>query len=150
MDWRQTVGQARQEHREKKISDEKIVQIEEETLQQLCQAIRKEFSPADDDSEFFYLSKVIKNKKAQFLGYAQLLYLLGTPLGLTVKVTDVLEPATGYLPPGKEHAVCLVELDGGKTIIVDLAAKTQSKPFVFKDQYRAAGNYWEFSQRIIH
>ena len=145
--WKQTLGQARQDYEQKKISAEQAAQAEEKVLKALFESIKKEFSPAPGDSEYFYLSKVVNDKTAQYLGYSQLLYVFGSSLGLAVKVADVLEPAAGSLPAGEEHAVCLAELTDGRTIVADLTQDSLSKPFVFRDQYVAAGNYWELKQK---
>ncbi len=147
VDWKQALGQAKQDYQQKKISAEQAAQEEEKVLKALCNSIKKEFSPAAGDSEYFYLSKVVNDKTAQYLGYSQLLYVFGNSLGLTVKVVDVLEPAGGPLPAGEEHAACLVELTGGKTIMADLTRDSLSKPFVFRDQFSAIGNYWELKQK---
>jgi tetratricopeptide (TPR) repeat protein len=146
-DWKQMLNQARQDYGQKKTSAQQEVQEEEKVLKALCNSIKKEFSLAAGDSEYFYLPKVVNNKTAQYLGYAQLLYMFGNSIGLTVKVVDVLEPAGGQLPVGEEHAACLVELAGGKTIMADLTQDSISMPFVFRDQYGAAGNYWELKQK---
>lgn len=147
MDWRQTLSRARQDYQQKKTSAQQLAQVEEEVLKELCQAIRKEFSIAPSDSEYFYLSKVVKDRTAQCLGYSQLLYVLGNSLGLTIKVVDVLESAAGPLPAGEEHAACLVELTGGKVMMVDLTQDTVGKAFIFRKQYTAIGNYWELTQK---
>jgi tetratricopeptide (TPR) repeat protein len=146
-DWKRTLDQAEQDYGQKKISAQQAAQEEETVLKTLCNAIKKEFSLAAGDSEYFYLPKVVNNKTAQYLGYSQLLYVFGNSIGLTVKVVDVLDPAGGPLPVGEEHAVCLVELTGGKTIMADLTQDGISKPFVLRDQYAAAGNYWELKQK---
>jgi len=59
---------------------------------------------------YFYLANVVKDKKAQCLGYCQLVYILGHSLGLRVAVIEVLEKAFGHLPSGEGHAACFVEL----------------------------------------
>jgi tetratricopeptide (TPR) repeat protein len=146
-DWKQTLDQARQDYGQKKISAQQAAQEEEKVLNALCNSIKKEFSLAAGDSEYFYLPKVVNNKTAQYLGYAQLLYVFGDSIGLTVKVVDVLDPVGGPLPVGEEHAICLVEVTGGKTIMADLTQDGVSKPFVLRDQYGAAGNYWELKQK---
>ncbi len=51
------------------------------------------------------------------------------------------------MPAGEEHSACLVELTDGKTIMADLTQEGISEPFVFRDQYGAAGNYWELKQK---
>jgi tetratricopeptide (TPR) repeat protein len=143
MKWKNTLDQAKKDFQQKKITDDQAAQIERKVLQELSRAIRKQFSPAANDSEYFYLSKVVKDKTAQSLGYSQLLYVLGNPIGLSIQVVDVLEPAVGYLPPGEEHAACLVELTGGKIVIADLTQEASSDSFIFRDQYGSTGKYWE-------
>ncbi|MGA2797357.1 MAG: tetratricopeptide repeat protein, partial [Thermoguttaceae bacterium] len=146
-DWKRSLNQAIQDYGQKKISAQQAAQEEEKVLNALCNTIKREFSPAAGDSEYFYLRKVINDRTAQYLGYSQLLYVFGNSIGLTVKVVDVLEPAGRQLPAGEEHAACLVELTDGKTIMADLTQDGVSKPFVFRDQYAAAGNYWELKQK---
>jgi tetratricopeptide (TPR) repeat protein len=145
--WKQALNQAGQDYGQKKISAQQAAEEEEKVLKALCNSIKKEFSLAACDSEYYYLPKVVNDKTAQYLGYAQLLYVFGNSIGLTVKVVDVLEPAGGQLPVGEEHAACMIELTGGKTIMADLTQDGISKPFVFRDQYGAAGNYWELKQK---
>ena len=95
--WKQTLGQARQDYEQKKISAEQAAQAEEKVLKALLQSIKKEFSPAPGDSEYFYLSKVVNDKTAQYLGYSQLLYVFGNSLGLAVKVADVIGACRGIV-----------------------------------------------------
>ena len=45
MDWMHTLGQARQDFQQKKISAEQLLQVEEETLKELCQKITKRVCP---------------------------------------------------------------------------------------------------------
>jgi tetratricopeptide (TPR) repeat protein len=147
MDWKQTLGQARRDYQQKKTSAEQLAQVEEETLHALSEAIRKDFNPAESDSDYFYLTKVVNDRKAQYLGYCQLLYVLGNTLGMTVKVVDVLESAAGQLPAGKEHAACQIDLSDGKAMMVDLTQPSAGKSFVFREQYNAIGNFWELKQK---
>ncbi len=126
--WKQMLNQARQDYQQKKMSAQQAAQEEENVLKALCNSIKKEFSPAAADAEYFYLPKVVKDKKAQYLGYSQLLCVFGNSIGLTVKVVDVLEPAGGQLPVGEEHAACLVELADGKTIMADLTQEASANP----------------------
>jgi tetratricopeptide (TPR) repeat protein len=146
-DWMQALNQARQDYGQKKITAQQAAEEEEKVLKALCTSIKKDFSPAAGDSEYFYLPKVVKDKTAQYLGYCQLLYVFGNSIGLPVKVADVLEPAGGQLPVGEEHAACLADLSGGNTIVADLTQDGLSRPFALRDQYAAAGNYWELKQK---
>jgi tetratricopeptide (TPR) repeat protein len=147
MAWKQSLDQARQDYRHKKITADQLVQAEETTIKELHGAIRKEFRSAAADSGYFYLSKVIKDKAAQSMGYAQLFYVLGNTMGMTVRVVDVLQPAAGDLPEGEDHAACLAGLAGGRAMFVDMTQPTVSNPFVFAQQYAAVGNYWELKSK---
>ena len=84
--WQQTLSQARQTYQQKQISAADVARVEEEVIQGLSQTIGREIAPcrAEEDLKYFYLSKVVKDKKAQCLGYAQLVYILGNSLGLRV------------------------------------------------------------------
>jgi tetratricopeptide (TPR) repeat protein len=147
MDWKHALGQAKQDFQQKKISAEQLAQVEEDTLKELGKAIQKDFAPASSESEYFYLSKAVKNKTTQYLGYCQLFYILGNTIGLNVKVVDVLEPDAGALPAGEEHAACLVDLAGSKAAIVDLTQENAGKSFVLREQYNVVGNFWELKPK---
>jgi tetratricopeptide (TPR) repeat protein len=147
MQWRQNLANSKHNYVPKKSLPKQIAKAEEEVINELVKAIQKNFAPAASDSEYFYLSKVIKDKTAQSLGYCQLFYVIGVPLGLTTRIADVLEPAAGYLPETEEYTECFVNLADGKTLAVDLIQSTVSKPFVFTDKYAAAGNYWELKSK---
>jgi tetratricopeptide (TPR) repeat protein len=147
LQWRQKLVNAKHDYQPKKLLPKLVAKAEEEVINELVKAIQKNFTSAPADSEYFYLSKVIKDKTAQSLGYCQLIYVLGGPLGLTIRIADVLEPAVGYLPETEEYAACFVTLTDGKTLVVDLTQSAISKPFVFTDQYAAAGNYWDLKSK---
>ncbi len=147
--WQQAIGQARQTYQQKQISLADVVSVEEAVIQGLCQTIGKEIVPCreEEDLKYFYLSKVVKDKKAQCLGYSQLVYILGNSLGLRVTAIAVLELASGDLPSGEPRVACCVELTDGKVTMADVTGGFVSKSFVFLEMYRPAGNYWELKQK---
>jgi tetratricopeptide (TPR) repeat protein len=147
--WQQTLSQARQKYQQRQISPADAARVEQEVIQGLSQTIRSKIAPCREEEyrKYFYLSKVVKDKKAQCLGYAQLVYILGNSLGLRVTAIGVMELASGDLPSGESLIACCVELTDGRVTMVDLTQNLVSKPFVFLEMYRAAGKYWELKQK---
>jgi tetratricopeptide (TPR) repeat protein len=119
--------------------------VEGEVAQALYTTIQRNIEKSGKE-HYFYLSAVVKDKKAQCLGYCQLFYVLGKSLGLHVGVINVSELAAGPLPAEEGHVVNVVGLSDGRMVIVDLAHGETSKPFVFKDAFAASGNYWEVKE----
>lgn len=147
--WQQAIGQARQTYRQKPGSPADVVQVEQAVIQGLCQAIGRDIAPCgeDDSAKFFYLPKVVQEKTAACLGYSQLVYIVGNAVGLRLTAVDVLELASGDQPGGSGHSACCLQLTDGKVMMVDVAQNLLSRPFVFRETYRAAGNYWEVKQK---
>jgi tetratricopeptide (TPR) repeat protein len=148
--WQQTLGQARQKYEQHRISPAEVARVEQEVVQELSQTIGREIAKCGDEEEaatYFYLPKVIEDKKAAYLGYSQLVFILGQSLGLRVTPNHVRESVSG--PPAAEtlHVVCCVELRDGKMTMVDLTRGLVSKPFTFFATYRAIGNYWELRKQ---
>jgi tetratricopeptide (TPR) repeat protein len=126
-----------------------LARVEEEAAKAICAKIQVEFRTcsAAEMHRCFHLSAVVEDRKAQCLGYAQLFYVLGSSVGLRVKTMNVLEPAAGALPPGVGHAACAVDRSDGACLVVDLSLQFVSRPFVWQNEYLAAGNYWELKQK---
>jgi tetratricopeptide (TPR) repeat protein len=120
--------------------------VEEEAVKALAETIAKEI-PFDAGSQYFHLSKIVVAKKANGFGYSQLFYVLGDSVGLNVTVINALESASGLPLAGEVHVACSVSLSDGRLMIVDVAQHYLSKPFVFKETFREAGNYWELKQK---
>ena len=106
----------------------------------------KQRSAIAANARYFHLSAVVEDRKAQCLGYAQLFYILGNSVGLRVKTINVLVPAAGPLPAGVGHVACAVDRSDETCLVVDLGLQTLSRPFVFQNEYIAAGNYWELKR----
>jgi len=140
--WKQKINQAKQDLHDKKMTAGQVAQVEEEVIDELYQTIRKDIT-YDNNYEYYDLPKVIKDKKANCLGMSQLFYIIGSAIGLNVKVLDVLEQANSPLPKERGHVACLVILTDGKNIMADLALFFISEPFIFKDEYSDAGNYYQ-------
>jgi tetratricopeptide (TPR) repeat protein len=144
--WRQSISQARQQQKQASTAD--IARVEAEVIKELSRTIEQKIArDSAKELRYFQLSDVVTDKKAQCLGYSQLVYILGNSLGLRVTAIDVQELASRPLSAGEGHVACYVDLTDGKSVMVDLAIGIVSKPFVFREAYRAAGNYWELKQK---
>lgn len=137
--WKQQIEQARS------TGAAELARAEEAAAKTLFGTIEKEI-PYDQGSQYFYLAKVVSDKKANSLGYCQLFYVLGNSIGLKAAVVNVLELASGPPPVGKTHVACSVSLADGTLLMMGISEKVMAKPFVFKDLYGQAGYYWELKQ----
>ena len=97
--------------------------------------------------EILFPARSCQRQEAQSLGYSQLFYILGNAVGLAVSVVDVVEPAAGPLTPDEEQTACIIGRCDSTCLLVDLANRFVSKPFVFQNTYAAAGNYWQRKQK---
>jgi len=135
----QKLSQAAEDIKQKKISWTQYAQVEEEIINRLAQTIRKEIT-VDKNLKCFDLALVVKEKKAQCLGYSQLFYILGNSMGLTIQVIDVTAVSG--------HAACAVGLHNGKAMQVDLTLRDcVSRTFLFTEEYGKAGNYWDLKDK---
>lgn len=116
-----------------------IARVEEEAVRWLYQTLEKEISPARSDSKYYNLAEVVKDKKAQCVGYSKIFWVLSNAIGLTVRPIDVLAPANNARVA---HVSCMVSLADGNTMMVDLSRRLISRPFDFKATFAADGNYW--------
>ncbi|MEX0678036.1 MAG: tetratricopeptide repeat protein [Pirellulales bacterium] len=143
--WKQKLSRARAASPTGQTAE--VARVEEEAAKALYETIGREIRPCDEKARFYFsLSKVVRHKKAECLGYSQLFYILGNSIGLKVRVINVLELVSGPLPLGKGHVACLVSLSDGKAMMVDLALHHVSRPFVFEQTFAEIGNYWERKQ----
>jgi tetratricopeptide (TPR) repeat protein len=147
--WQQAVNRAGQTYRQRQISAADVVQVEQAVIQGLGQTIAREIVPCreEESAKYFYLPRVVKEKTAACLGYSQLVYVLSNAVGLRVTAVGVQELASGDLPGASGHFACCLELADGKVVMVDLSRNLLSKPFQFRETYRAAGNYWALGQK---
>lgn len=139
-DWKQKLVQARS-----KGNAAEAAQAEAEVTKDLFRTIRRVVlrSNEEEGTKYSDLPNVVRDKKAQCLGYAQLVYIVGNSIGLTVRTVEVLESAWGPMPMGQLHAACLVDLSDGKTEMVDIPFRFVSDPFVFKEVYGETGVCWK-------
>jgi tetratricopeptide (TPR) repeat protein len=148
----QKLSQAAEDVKQNKISRDQYAQVEEETVNQLAQTIKKEIAPADTNVEsnwkYFDLALVIKEKKAHCLGYTQLFYILGNSMGLAIQAIDVVELSKGHLPARMGHVACAVGLHNNKTMQVDLTSRDcVSKEFILADAYANEGDDWVLNDK---
>jgi tetratricopeptide (TPR) repeat protein len=148
--WRQTLAQARARAAGRHSAE--LTRLEEDAIRSLHARIGREIVSCDplDKKQMnraFYLTKIVKEKTSQCLGYTQLYYILGKSIGLRVRPIGVMELVSGPLPTEEGHVACLVDRSDGKVMIVDVAMHYVSWPFVFQDEYAAAGDYWRFKRQ---
>ena len=110
--WKEKLSQATQAYQQKRTPLADVAQTEVGVTKELYETIGKEIA-SDKASPFFYLPKVVKDKRANSLGYSQLFYVVGSSLGLKVAVVNVLELAAGPPPAGDAHVACSVSLADG-------------------------------------
>jgi tetratricopeptide (TPR) repeat protein len=135
--WKQRLDQARSTA--PKNGTSALASVEERVVRELCDTIRFNIEQAHPSSHYYYLPTVAKEKKAQCVGYSQLVYILGNSVGLKIIPIDVKAPVSS-LRMG--HIACLAHLSNGKVMIVDARRNYLSKPFVFNEKFAAAGNSW--------
>jgi tetratricopeptide (TPR) repeat protein len=138
--WKQKLDKAKQDLHQNKTTVAQMAQVEKEITRNLYDSILKEIKYNENYS---WMDKIIKDKAANCLGYAQLYYILGNSIGLKTEGLNVLKLRTGSLPTMVGHTACLVDLNDGTVIMVDLAYKIFSNAFTFKDEFAETGNIWE-------
>jgi tetratricopeptide (TPR) repeat protein len=148
----QKICQAEDDVKQKKISWNQYAQVEEDVINQLARTIIKEITGVNtsvaSNSKYFDLVLVVKEKKAQCLGYTQLFYILGNSMGLTIQAINVVDHSQGPMPAGTRHAACAVGLHNGKAMQVDLTFNDgASKSYIFTEEYGKVGNYWELKDK---
>ena len=109
-------------------TEEHLIRAQIETVRALGQCIERAI-PYELD--YFDLPRVLEAKKANCFGYAQLLYVLGNAVGLSVRVVAVSE-AQAFSPAGRPgHIANIVDLADGTVVYADLTrgADCVSEPF---------------------
>ncbi len=142
--WKQNLAKARAGDSSRQAAD--VARVEEKTIEALYKKIGREIATGNKGGYCFYLPVVVKNRMAQCLGYSQVFYILGNSIGLKVGVINVLELVSGELPAGVGHVACMVGRSDGQVMIVDLTQRYVSRPFVFKEGFVEAGNYWQLKR----
>ena len=134
------------------ITYQQYAQKEEQIVNQLAQTIRQQIAPAaasgeSEVSRYWDLPVIIKDRKAQSLGYSQVFCILAEAIGLGAEGIDVLEPQGGS-QAGAGHTACQVNLITSKVVQADLTQKNMvSKQFVPDDEYAGPGSYHELKDK---
>jgi tetratricopeptide (TPR) repeat protein len=148
----QRLERAARELKQGTISVAQYANIETATAEQLAKTIKKEIAsaglPVERSDECFELGYVANKHQTHCLGYAQMLYVLGNAIGLTVRGVQVEEHLVGPMPINAAHVACLVERRDGKTLQVDLTGpKIVSEAFAFREHYAKEGEGWRIKDR---
>ena len=141
--WKQRLEKANQDLQENKTTADQVALLEEDVAKEVYQAIQKEIT-YDDVND---LAKIVRDKKANCLGYSIFFYILSNSIGLSVDVVHAVETSSGLFLNGGGHSACLINLKDGKVIMLDLAYQFVSKPFAFKKEFSEVGNYWELQDK---
>jgi tetratricopeptide (TPR) repeat protein len=129
-----------EEARRKEVEGIELARLEQETINKLYDAIQARVNPAPTESEYYLLRPVVRDRKAQCVGYCQLLSVTGNAIGLKISAVEVLNPLGAKQA---RHVSCLATLADGSTMVVDLSRRIRSKPFVFNDTFEPSGNCWD-------
>lgn len=139
--WKKKLNQAKQEHKQGKISKEQIAKVEEEIARDLGQKMREDISIGGE--VLFDLVGVVKYKKANCFGSSNLIYVIGNSVGLPVKAINVVEIMDGVIVP-VGHIASIIFLSDDRMIMVDLViGDFISRPFIIEEEFTKVGNYWE-------
>ena len=143
--WKQRLNQTENEYKQGRITKDQFAKTEENVTRELSQRIQKEISY---NIEFSDLADVIKYRQAQCVSYSQLVYILGSSVGLSVEAINVEKPFNGVLVTGWSHMANIVNLSDGKIMMVDLLPSNfVSKPFIIEKEFTKVGNYWELKDK---
>jgi Flp pilus assembly protein TadD len=135
---------AKQDYAKQLLKKADLARIEAEAVDEFMEGGFFRIFPSDGH---YSLEIVIKEKKANCIGFTQLFYVLGTTIGLETQPIFIPEMFEHPMPLGVSHVACLVRLVDGKVMMVDFATKEVSEPFVFEEHFREAGIYWELKDQ---
>lgn len=143
--WNATLDLARRRMGEGALSREKVVELEVGIARRLTTRIGKEIVHRWEKG-FSHLPDVMKHRKTRSLGYAQMFYILGRSVGLSVEALELSYPIPGRQPGNEGDTACVVRLADAKVVIADVAFEPMvSKPFELGSAYRQVGNYLELA-----
>jgi tetratricopeptide (TPR) repeat protein len=133
------IAEAKQSERAGRISKTRLAEIERDIAGRLVGLIRRHIKV---DDRFFDLADVVKYRKAQCLGYAQVFYITARSIGLEAGAINVLElEKEGTLPVGFSHVACMVYLADGKTTMINVVpGGFISGPFATADTFEPVGS----------
>ena len=142
--WNAKLDLARRKLREGTLSQAKLIELEIGVAKRLSARMRKEI--AHHWKGFSHLPDVMRHKRACSLGYAQMFYILGGSVGLSVEALELSYPIPGRQPANEDDTACIVRLADTRVVTVDPAFEPMvSKPFELGSAYRQVGHYLELA-----
>ena len=95
----------------------------------------------DYNIDRWHLENVIKEGRANCVGYAQLFYVLGKTVGLSVEPIEVVESRDLM----EAHVTDIIGLSDGRKVMMELTSSSAyvSQAFTLEEEYGEAGNYLE-------
>lgn len=136
------IDEARRLAAEGQVTPAEVAVVQGQVLDELHGRLRGAIAQADAFSEFYHLGKVLETGRAQCVGNAQLLLVIGDAVGLDVRPLDVLLPRDGTLGERLFHLGSIVRLADGRVRMVDDRWGVDSPPFVFTEHFARRGIYW--------
>ena len=143
---RQILHRARENYKQESIKIADVVNVEKSIVSEIAWLVENKLGCAD---EYFELADVIRNKQASCLGCAQIFYILGSSIGLSIIPINVVElQRPGPLPTGAAHVSCMVGLSDGRTIMLNpVPGGFVSEPFIMEEKFTKIGNYWQLKDK---
>lgn len=140
------LAEAKQNEQTGRISKTRLAEIERDIARQLVGLIRRRIK-ADD--RFYDLVDVVKNSKAQCLGYTQVFYITARSIGLEAMAVNVLEQEKeGPLPIRFSHIAAIVHSADGQTIMIDVVPRGfVSEPFTAEKIFERVGIYLQLRNK---
>ncbi|MBN1918771.1 MAG: tetratricopeptide repeat protein [Verrucomicrobia bacterium] len=122
--------------------DEALAKAEAAILGELAGSVTKEFKNKRGRGAVT-LDAAIKEKTAQSVTYAQIVYVLAKCAGFDVEPIGVTYPIPGEQPALSGHYACLIRLSDGQSMLVDPAYDPAvSEPFDFEAAYKKADGFF--------
>ncbi|HNV23525.1 MAG TPA: tetratricopeptide repeat protein, partial [Candidatus Omnitrophota bacterium] len=129
----------RRDYKKGKISQEELLRGERFIVMNLAADVSSHFPYKKSN---FSLVDIMKDKKANCVGYVQLYSILGENIGFDVIGVDILEDNNAKVfTMNERHVICLFSLSCDHKMIVD--GNMISFPFILDNNYKKLGDYWE-------
>ena len=148
--WKKQLLEVGSEYADGKINENELARFQESAIRTVSQRIRREIHA---DANCFELTDVTKHRKAQCLGYSQLLYVVANSIGLSATPIFVQElwsgVRLGVTVLEQLHVASIVNLANGEAVMVELAVRngSVSSPFIMEKEYERIESYWQLKNR---
>lgn len=149
---KEEVRRTHERFQRKELSASQVAGVEAMAVKQLCQEVGKSIRPFM--GVHTPLGEIVKHKSTNPVGYAQVVYVLANCIGLPTVVVDthaVVKDQESSVKREFPFPTCLTKLTDGRVILADVLMHSLGQqpvtPFVFSDNYRQDGSYWELKNK---